>query len=117
ATSAWPSARLGRDARRLGGVADGSADRHSGDQRSLRRLHAGGSRTRARRDLRSARRAQYRAWRIRYDRRLLRLRGAIRRLALSRRAALDAGGVRILGLAVEWIMIRPLYRRPFDTLV
>jgi urea transport system permease protein len=23
----------------------------------------------------------------------------------------------ILGLAVEWIMIRPLYRRPFDTLV
>ena len=23
----------------------------------------------------------------------------------------------ILGVAVEWIMIRPLYRRPFDTLV
>ena len=75
-------------------ASNGSADRHPGDQRTLRSLDACGARAWARRDLRPARRAQYRPRRIRHDRRLLRLRHAGRRLALSRRRAFHARGVR-----------------------
>ena len=93
-SKAATSARPDGAALPLRGRRDGSADRHPGDQRSLRSLHACSSCSRACRDLRLARRAQHRPWRIRHDRRLLCLRRAGQRLAVSCRGTLNARGVR-----------------------
>ena len=100
------------------GSVNGPAARHPGDQPRLRGRHTGGSRARPRGHLRPARRAQHRARRIRDDRRLLRLRRAGGRLAVSCRGAARLGRLRrprLGGRALVWS--GPLYRRPFDTLV
>ena len=95
ATSARPDQQpRGRLPAEVRGYRNGSADRHPGDQRPLRRLNACRPRSWTSRDLRPARCAQHRAWRVHHDRRLLRLHYAVQRLALSRRLAVDAYDLR-----------------------